>query len=251
MKLANALSWILLLDYRSKPRKVRTKIAGTCSDFEEKVSEMVAVRGHGFAPNQSLEWGHGRQHDYSLFHLILGCSIRHLAVPFGIWLFHLTFGYSIRHLAVPFDIWLFHSTFGCSIWHLAVPFDIWLLHLTFGCSVLHVLLVYLYLTSTIWQILTPFHHGWLDQIVVAYTILTKAKLLVIMLNRSRFVYSVLHTLLSLFASSLDHLTTSYAISSRTARPNHCNLCQFENESYATCYYAESFEVCLFRFTFVA
>ena len=45
--------------------------------------------------------------------LVLGCSIRHLAVPFDIWLFHSTFG-------------LFHSTFGCSIWHLAVPFDIWL-----------------------------------------------------------------------------------------------------------------------------
>ena len=211
LKLANALSWILLLDYRSKPRKVRTKLAGTCSDFEEKVSEMVAVRGHGFAPNQSLDWRHGRHHDYSLFHLILGCSIRHLAVPF----------------------------------------DIWLLHLTFGCSVLHVLPVYLYLTSTIWQILTPFHHGWLGQIVVAYTISTKAKLLVIILNRSRVVYFVLHTLLGLFASSLDHLTTSYAISSRTARPNHCSLCQFENENYATCYYAESFEVCLFRFTYVA
>ena len=56
----------------------------------------------------------------------------------------------------------------------------------------------------------------------------------------------LHTLLSLFASSLDHLT-SYAISSRTARPNHCSLGQFENENYATCYYAESFEVCLFPF----
>ena len=131
LKLANALSWILLLDYRNKPRKVRTKLAGTCSDFEEKASEMVAVRGHGFAPNQSLDWRHGHHHDYSLFHLILGCSIRHLAVPFDIWLFHSTFGCSIWHLAVPFDIWLFHSTFGCSIRHLAVPFDIWLFR--FAC----------------------------------------------------------------------------------------------------------------------
>ena len=55
LKLANALSWILLLDYQSKLQKVRSKLAGTCSDFEEKVSEMVAVRGHGFVPNQSLD----------------------------------------------------------------------------------------------------------------------------------------------------------------------------------------------------
>ena len=48
-------------------------------------------------------------------------------------------------------------------------------------------------------------------------------LLVIMLNRSRFVYSVLHSLLSLFAFSLDHLTTTYAVSSRTARPNRSSL----------------------------
>ena len=53
----------------------------------------------------------------------------------------------------------------------------------------------------------PFHHGWLDEIVVAYTISTKAKLLFIMLNRSRFVYSVLHTLLGLFAST--HSKTSF------------------------------------------
>ena len=103
LKLANALSWILLLDYRSKPRKVRTKLAGTCSDFEEKVSEMVAVRGHGFAPNQSLDWRHGCHHDYSLFHLILGCSIRHLAVPFDIWLFRFAcvaslFVFNLNHL---------------------------------------------------------------------------------------------------------------------------------------------------------
>ena len=201
---------------------------------------MVAVRG------QISLWI-----DVMVVTMTTAYSISFLAVPFDIWLFHSTFGCSIQHLAVPFDIWLFHSTFGCSIRHLAAPFDIWLFHWTFCCSVLHVLLVYLYLTSTIWQILTPFHHSWLDQIVVAYTISTKAKLLVIMLNRSRFVYFVLHTLLSLFASSLDHLTTSYAISSRTARPNHCSLCQFENENYATCYYAESFEVCLFRFTYVA
>ena len=44
-----------------------------------------------------------------------------------------------------------------------------------------------------------------------------------MLNRSRFVYFVLHTLLSLLASSLDHLTTAYAVSSRTARPNRSSL----------------------------
>ena len=48
-------------------------------------------------------------------------------------------------------------------------------------------------------------------------------LLVITLNRSRFVYSVLHSLLSLFAFSLDHLTTTYAVSSRTARPNRSSL----------------------------
>ena len=48
-------------------------------------------------------------------------------------------------------------------------------------------------------------------------------LLVIMLNRSRFVYSVLHSLLSLFAFSLDHLTTTYVVSSRTARPNRFSL----------------------------
>ena len=45
-----------------------------------------------------------------------------------------------------------------------------------------------------------------------------------MLNRSRFVYSVLHTLLSLFAFSLDNLSTTYAVSSRTARPNRSSLC---------------------------
>ena len=212
LKLANALSWILLLDYRSKPRKLRTKLAGTCSDFEEKVSEMVAVRG------QISLWI-----DVMVVTMTTAYSISFLAVPFDIWLFHSTFGCSIRHLAVPFDIWLLHSTFGCSIRHLAASFDIWLFHSSFRCSVLHVLLVYLYLTSTIWQILTPFHHGWLDQIVVAYTISTKAKLLVIMLNRSRFVYFVLHTLLSLLASSLDHLTTAYAVSSRTARPNRSSL----------------------------
>ena len=138
LKLANALSWILLLDYRSKPRKLRTKLAGTCSDFEEKVSEMVAVRG------QISLWI-----DVMVVTMTTAYSISFLAVPFDIWLFHSTFGCSIRHLAVPFDIWLFHSTFGCSIRHLAAPFDIWLFHSTFCCSVLHVLLVYLYLTSTI------------------------------------------------------------------------------------------------------
>ena len=51
-------------------------------------------------------------------------------------------------------------------------------------------------------------------------------LLVIMLNCSRFVYSVLHSLLSLFAFSLDHLTTTYAVSSRTARPNRSSLYHF-------------------------
>ena len=138
LKLANALSWILLLDYRSKPRKLRTKLAGTCSDFVEKVSKMVAVRGHGFAPNQSLDWRHGRHHDYSSFHLILGCS---------------------------FDIWLFHSTFGCSIWHLAVPFDIWLF--CFACVA------------------------------------------------------------SLIVLNLNHLTNTYAISSRMTRPNRCSLYHFD------------------------
>ena len=70
----------------------------------------------------------------------------------------------------------------------------------------------------------PFNHARLDQIAVAYAnSTTKAMLLVIMLNRSRFVYSVLHSLLSLFAFSLDHLTTTYAVSSRTARPNRSSL----------------------------
>ena len=70
----------------------------------------------------------------------------------------------------------------------------------------------------------PFRHAWLDQIIVAYAnSKTKTMLLVIMLNRSRFVYSVLHTLLSLFAFNLDHLTTTYAVSSRTARPNRSSL----------------------------
>ena len=90
----------------------------------------------------------------------------------------------------------------------------------FVYSVLHVLLVYWYSTSTIWQIVTPFHHGQLDQIALTYSTWTKAKLLVIMLNRSRFVYSVFHTLLSLFVFNLDNLTT-------------CSLCQFDNKSYAT------------------
>ena len=125
----------------------------------------------------------------------------------------------------------------------------------FVYSVLHTLLSLFassvdHLTTT--EVM-PFNHARLDQIAVAYATdsTTKAMLLVIMLNRSRFVYSVLHMLLSLFAFSLDHLTTSYAFLLRTARPNRCSLCQFDNESYATCYYAESFEVCLFRFTFVA
>ena len=70
----------------------------------------------------------------------------------------------------------------------------------------------------------PFRHARLDQIIVAYAnSKTKTMLLVIMLNRSRFVYSVLHSLLSLFAFSLDHLTTTYAVSSRTARPNRPSL----------------------------
>ena len=58
-------------------------------------------------------------------------------------------------------------------------------------------------------------------------------------------------LLSQFVLNLDHSTTIYAISSQMAKPNHCNLCQFDNESYATCRYAELFEVCLFRFAYVA
>ena len=71
----------------------------------------------------------------------------------------------------------------------------------------------------------PFRHARLDQIIaVAYAnSTTKAMLLVIILNRSRFVYSVLHSLLSVFAFSLDHLTTAYAVSSRTARPNRSSL----------------------------
>ena len=131
-------------------------------------------------------------------------------------------------------------------------FSVFVNYLRFVYFVLHVLPVYLYLTSTIWQILTPFHHGMLDQIVVAYATSTKAKLPVIMLNHSRFVYSVLRALLSLFVFSLDHLTTGYVISLQTTKPNRCSLCQFDNESYATCHnYAEPFEVCLFRFTYIA
>ena len=120
LKLANALSWILLLDYLSKPRKVRTKLAGTCSDLKKKWVKWLQCAGT--VSRQISLWIDvmivNHHHDYSLFHLILGCSIRHLAVPFDI-------------CPVPFDIWLFHSTFRCSIRHLAVPFDIWLFR--FAC----------------------------------------------------------------------------------------------------------------------
>ena len=209
-KLAYASSWILLLDYRSKPWKVRTKLAGTCSDFEEKVSEMV-------------KWWNA----YNLFHLILGCSIRHLAVPFDIWLFHLTFGCSIRHLAVPIDIWLFHSTFGCSIRHLAVPFNIWLFHSTFGCSIRHLAVP---LDISFWLFHSTFGCS-IRHLTVPFDI---------WLFHSTFGCSIWHLVApfdiwlfrfacvaSLFVFNVNHLTNTYAISSWMARPNRYSLYHFD------------------------
>ena len=47
-------------------------------------------------------------------------------------------------------------------------------------------------------------------------------MLLAMLKRSRFVHSVLHSF-SLFAFSLDHLTTTYAVLSRKTGPNRSSL----------------------------
>ena len=180
--------------------------------------------------------------DIWLFHLTFGCSIRHLAVPFDIWLFHSTFGCSIRHLAVPFDIWLFHFSFGCSIRHLADPFDdyprvavpchVTLFCLEFGCFIRSFIAVSLYDRLFYFSL---GHSNWCAavsfEIMLVYSMSSLDYFSCFVLRACRYaeLFEICLfrfacvAIASLFEFNLNHLTNTYAISSRMAWQNRCSL----------------------------